>query len=160
MYNRPLVRPDFVVPDRIQLDGLKLCMLSIDDVERDFEAVVASETRLKGLFDRDSPWPVGLTIRENLVDLGWHEREFTLRKSFAYSVTALADNRYLGCCYIFPSNVAGYDASVFYWVRAAADADVRDAHLGAQLKVWLRETWPFQHVAFPGRDRQKPLPQS
>lgn len=71
MYNRTLVPPDFVVPDRIQLDGLKLCMLSIDDVARDFEAVVISEARLKGIFDRDSLWPVGLTIRENLVDLGW-----------------------------------------------------------------------------------------
>ena len=61
MYNRPLVRPDFVVPDRIQLDGLKLCMLSIDDVERDFEAVVASETWLKGLFDQESPLPESKT---------------------------------------------------------------------------------------------------
>ena len=89
-----------------------------------------------------------------------HEREFTLRHSFAYSVTELADNRYLGCSYIFPSNVAGYDASVFYWVRAAADAEARDAHLGAQLKVWLCETWPFQAVVFPGRDTRGPLLQS
>ena len=61
MYNRPLVRPDFVVPGRVLLDGVKLCMLSVEGVEREFEALFASETWLKGLSDRESPLPEGKT---------------------------------------------------------------------------------------------------
>ena len=120
VYNHPLVAPDFTVPERLECDGYMLRMLSIDDLELDYEAVTASTERLKGLFDPNSTWPEGLTRRDDLVDLGWHEREFTLRHSFAYTVIALGGVRCLGCCYIFPSNVPGADASVFYWVRAGS----------------------------------------
>ncbi len=152
MYNHPLVAPDFPVPERLECDGYMLRMLSIDDLELDYEAVMASTERLKGLFDPNSSWPEGLTRRDDLVDLGWHEREFTLRHSFAYTVMALGDARCLGCCYIFPSSVPGAGASVFYWVRSGLDADARDAELGHILRQWLSRVWPFKHVAFPGRD--------
>ena len=152
MYNRPLVPPDFVVPDRLDGQGHILRMLSIDDVEKDFEAVMASAGRLRGLLDPSSTWPDGLTLKEDLIDLGWHQREFTLRHSFAYTVMSDDERRCLGCCYIFPSNAQGYDAVVFYWVRAGADAENRDAELGARLRAWLDCVWPFKRIGFPGRD--------
>jgi hypothetical protein len=152
MYNSPLVRPDFVIPDQLDGDDYVLRMLSIDDVEKDFEAVMASAGRLRGLLDPGSTWPDGLTLKEDLIDLAWHHREFTLRRSFAYTVMSKDESRCLGCCYIFPSRVTAYDAAAFYWVRSGPDAERRDAELGTRLRNWLRAAWPFETVAFPGRD--------
>ena len=38
---------------------------------------MSSVKHLQGLMD-DSKWPENLTIEDNLIDLGWHQREFTL----------------------------------------------------------------------------------
>lgn len=152
MYNHPLVPPGFSVPERLECNGFHLRMLSIDDVEKDYEAVMASRERLKGLLDPGSAWPDGLTKNDNLVDLGWHQREFTIRHSFAYTVMAADESRCLGCCYIFPSSNAAYDAAVFYWVRSGPDSEARDIELGNALRNWLSAEWPFKRPAFPGRD--------
>jgi hypothetical protein len=152
MYNRPLVPPGFRVPASLDLPNGFLRMLSIDDLELDFEAVMKSAARLKGLLDPDSSWPEGLTKADDLIDLAWHQREFTLRHSFAYTYMARDNSRCLGCAYIFPSNAAEFDATVFYWVREGADAEQRDRDFGAAIRAWLKNAWPFQAVAFPGRD--------
>jgi hypothetical protein len=49
---------------------------------------MASIERLPGAMNPDNPWPDGLTLHENLVDLGWHGREFTLGHSHAWTVVA------------------------------------------------------------------------
>ncbi len=118
MYGRTLVPQDFVVPERLDGEGYHLRMLSIGDLEKDFEAVTESTDRLTGLLDPDSGWPRGLTREEDLIDLAWHQREFTIRHSFAYTVMAADESRCLGCMYIFPSDRKGFDAMVFYWVRS------------------------------------------
>lgn len=152
MYGRPLVPDYFEVPALLAGDGYLLRMLTIDDVEKDYEAVIESSERLAGMFGPSNPWPEGVTRREDLVDLGWHEREFTLRRSFAYTVMSADESRCLGCCYIFPSPVQEFDAAVFYWVRAGQDAETRDAELGERLRRWLACEWQFKSVAYPGRD--------
>jgi hypothetical protein len=45
---------------------------------------MSSQKHLLGLMGSDDGWPLKLTLEENLIDLGWHQREFTLRHSFAY----------------------------------------------------------------------------
>ncbi len=152
MYNRPLVPPDFLVPTELDCGTYRLRMLSIDDVEHDYAAVTASADRIKGLLDPDSAWPDGLTVKDDMIDLAWHEREFTLRHSFAYTAMSADESMCLGCAYFFPSNVAAYDALAFYWVRTGPGAAARDSELGRQLRDWLKRDWPFRTVAFPGRD--------
>lgn len=151
MYHRALVPPEFIVPDGLACGSYHLRMLSIIDVDKDFEAVIASRDRVSGLLDPESSWPQGLTPEEDLIDLAWHQREFTLRHSFAYTVMATDESQCLGCVYIFPSNAPAFDAAAFYWVRSGADAEARDADLGARLRSWLQSDWPFNVVAFPGR---------
>jgi hypothetical protein len=147
-----LVSSEFVVPPRLDGPGYYLRMLSVDDLEKDFAAVVASAERLRGLLDPDSPWPEGLTMGEDLIDLAWHQREFTIRHSFAYTVMAADESRCLGCLYVFPSDRRGFDAAVYYWVRSGPDDEARDADLGRLVRTWLSERWPFAAVAYPGRD--------
>jgi hypothetical protein len=152
MYGRALVSQDFEVPDRLEGPGYHLRMLSVGDLEKDFAAVVDSADRLRGLFGPDSAWPDGVTMDEDLIDLAWHQREFSIRHSFAYTVMAADESRCLGCMYIFPSDRRGYEATVFYWVRSGPDAEVRDADLGRRVRDWLATRWPFATVAYPGRD--------
>ena len=47
-------------------------MLSIDDVDKDFEAVTSVRITLGGL--PETEWPKALH-RQNLIDLGWHEKD-------------------------------------------------------------------------------------
>ena len=47
-------------------------------------------------------WPDGLTLVVNLIDLAWHQREFTIGYSFAYTVMNDDESRCLGCGYINP----------------------------------------------------------
>ncbi len=152
MYNQPLVPPDFQVPERLAGNGYHLRMLSIDDVDKDFEAVMESRDRLMGLLDPNSSWPDGLTKKEDMIDLAWHQREFTLRHSFAYTVMSADEEKCLGCMYIFPSKTPAFDAFVFYWVREGENADAFDVELGALIRAWLTDVWPFKSVGFPGRD--------
>jgi hypothetical protein len=152
MYNKPLIPPDFNVPERFDGNGYHLRMLSIDDVDKDFEAVMESADRLRGLLDPNSTWPDGLTKKEDMIDLAWHQREFTLRHSFAYTVMSLDETRCLGCIYIFPSKNPKFDALAFYWVRAGQNADAFDQELGILFRAWLADAWPFKAIAFPGRE--------
>lgn len=152
MYSRPLVPPDFAVPERLEGDGFALRPLTVHDLIKDYDACVTSVERLKGFMNPADPWPEGLTIEEDLIDLGWHQREFTQRHSFAYTVVSPDDAVCLGCCYIYPSDKPGYDAMAFYWVRTSAAASGLDERLGAAFRGWIAGSWPFRRVAYPRRD--------
>jgi hypothetical protein len=150
MYSRTLVPADFVVPTRIEGDGLHLRMLSVHDVIKDFDAVMASADHLIGTMDPASTWPLGLTIEDNLIDLAWHHREFTIRHSFAYTVIAPDESLCLGCTYLYPSDKASFDAMAFYWARGGDPG--LDARIGLAFRGSIAKDWPLQRVAFPGRD--------
>ena len=102
--------------------------------------------------DPDDDWPLGLTLEEDLIDLAWHQREFTQRHSFAYTVMAPDESACLGCVYLLPTGSPGHDVQAFYWVRTSELAGGLDDRLGAALRAWLAERWPFRGVAFPGRE--------
>jgi len=152
MYSRPLVPASFQVPARLDAPGFHLRMLTVNDLIKDYDAVMSSVEHLQGVMDPVDPWPRGMTLEEDLVDLGWHQREFLLRHSFAYTVMNADESVCLGCCYLYPSDRAGYDAMAFYWVRASEAATGLDARLGQAFRTWLATQWPFRRIAFPGRD--------
>ncbi len=145
--NRRLVPDDFDVPAGLETDRYRLRMLTVGDVVKDYDAVTSSAGRLKGLLDPDSAWPDGLTMEQNLIDLGWHQKEFQRRSSFAYTVMSLDEERCLGCVYVYPSDSA--DADVFMWVRTGAEE--LDGHLFERVRRWMAEAWPFETVRYPRR---------
>ena len=146
----PFVPTEYVVPRELVTANFTLRMLSVDDVEKDFEAVMSSAARLSQVWP-DSGWPAGLTLRQNLIDLGWHEKEFQNRSSFAYTMVASDESRVLGCVYFYPTEKAGYDAEVFLWVRESAAARDLDKELFEVVQHWLASDWPFENPAYPGR---------
>ena len=83
--NRRLVPDEFSVPAGMETERYRLRMLTVGDVEKDYEAVMSSADHLRGVLDPDSPWPDGLTLEQELLDLGRHQKEFQRRSSFAYT---------------------------------------------------------------------------
>ena len=147
----PFVAPSFKVPERLETAEFRLRPLTVNDVVKDYEAVMTSVEHLKTIWP-GSGWPVGLTFEQDLIDLGWHQKEFQTRRSFAYTVVDPKESRVLGCVYVDPTRKAGYDAEVYLWARADQLAGGLEKRLHAAVKEWLAREWPFRKVAFPGRD--------
>ena len=99
MYSRPIVKNSFKVPAELVTENFILRPLTIKYVDQDYEAVMKSVDHLYKLMD-DSEWPKEMTLDENLADLGWHEVEFSLKHSFAYTVLSTKEEKdVIGCCY-------------------------------------------------------------
>ncbi len=135
---------DVEPPAGLEHERFRLRMLTVGDVDADFEAIserVAPDGTFRGA--------QGLTREKNLIDLGWHQKEFEVRRSFAYTVVAPDESRVLGCVYVYPDDEA--DALVRLWVRRDAYEEL-DALLEAEVRAWLEREWPFASVRWPERD--------
>jgi len=145
--------PDSVtIPLGIETKDFRIRILTINDVVKDYDAVMSSIDHLKGVFGPGSSWPsADLTLEQDLVDLGWHQKEFQMGSSFAYTVMSIDESRCLGCVYVDPSEKAGYDAQVILWVRRSEVSKGLDEKLFAAVRTWLSEQWWFARAAFPGR---------
>jgi len=147
----PFVPPEFKVPEKLETKEFRLRMLTVNDVIKDFDAVMSSAEHLRTIW-RGGSWPDGLTIEQNLIDLGWHQKEFQTRRSFAYTVVTPSESHVTGCVYIVPARKPGYDAEVYLWARQSELAGGLESTLYAAVREWLAKEWPFKKPAFPGRD--------
>jgi hypothetical protein len=146
----PFVPHDFEIPAGLETPEFCLRMLTVNDVVKDFDAVVTSAEHLKQVFPGGT-WPDGLTLEQDLIDLGWHQKEFQKRTSFAYTVVTPSESRVLGCVYVYPVQKRGYDAVVFLWARQSELAGGLEECLTEAVKDWIAREWPFRCVAYPGR---------
>jgi hypothetical protein len=86
------VPAEFEVPAGLETRDFRLRMLTIHDVVKDYEAVMTSREHLRqfsgdSVFGPHSTWPAAdLSLEQDLIDLGWHQKEFQRRSSFAYTV--------------------------------------------------------------------------
>ncbi|MGB3291666.1 MAG: GNAT family N-acetyltransferase [Phormidesmis sp.] len=143
----------FKIPAGLETNDFRLRMLTVNDVVKDYEAVMTSREHLQGVFGPQSTWPAAdLSLEQDLIDLGWHQKEFQNRTSFAYTVINLAETRCLGCLYIYPAKPADYDAQVILWARQSELASGLETWLLAAVKQWIAQDWPFERVGFPGRE--------
>ena len=146
----PFVPADFVVPEKLETDEFRLRMLTVNDVVKDYDAVISSTEHCQTIWP-GLGWPAGLTLEQNLIDLGWHQKEFQIRRSFAYTVVNPSESTVLGCVYIEPTKRVGYDAVVFLWARQSELANGLEDRLYKTVKDWIANAWPFTSVAYPGR---------
>jgi hypothetical protein len=147
---KPFVPADFVVPLRVEDARFVIRPLLISDVIKDYDAVMSSVEPLRGVFGPRTNWPLGLSLEDDLIDLGWHHKEFKIRRSFAYTVMSPDETLCLGCLYINPTALPGYDAEAHCWIRASHAAEL-DARLYEVMTAWIEADWPFAKVAYPGR---------
>jgi len=147
----PFIPSDFTVPEKLETEEFRLRMLTVNDVVKDFDAVMSSFDHCRTIWP-NGKWPEGLTLEQNLIDLGWHQKEFQTRRSFAYTVVDPSESRVLGCVYIEPTRRRGYEAEVFLWAHQSELAGGLELRLHAAVKEWIARAWPFKSVGFPGRD--------
>ena len=147
----PFVPSDFAVPPGLETAEFRLRMLTIHDLIKDYDAVMTSAAHLAKIWP-GGDWPAGLTLEQNLVDLGWHQKEFQIRRSFAYTVVRPDESCVLGCVYINPSRKQAFDAAILLWARQAELAGGLEQRLLDAVRSWIRASWPFRSPAFPGRD--------
>jgi len=134
--------PDFAdsaLPQNASVGAFRLTPLGVADVDEDYEAVMSSARVLKGLFGDE--WPIGLTRANNLVGMGWHEREFSARRSFAWIIRD-ADGAYLGCAYLYPDIGTRNAGTVVTWIRARADRLSLLTAFNGAFAGWLRPYLP------------------
>ncbi len=149
---KKFVPDSVVVPLGVETKNFRLRMLTIHDVVKDYDAVMSSISHLRGVFGPNSSWPAeDLTIEQDLIDLGWHQKEFQIRRSFAFTVMSLDESRCLGCVYVDPSEKVGYEAQVVLWVRQSEIERGLDEKLFSTVEKWLSEEWWFTNAAYPGR---------
>ena len=141
----------FEVPTVLETERVRVRPITIHDVIKDYEAVMMSAEHLRSSL----PWgwpPEDLTLEQDLIDLGWHQKESQLRSSFAYAVMSPDEGRLLGCVYVEPSTKVGFEAEVYLWVRADELGTGLEKELEGSVRRWISEEWPFERVAYPGRD--------
>jgi hypothetical protein len=149
---QPFVPEDFRVPDTLETEHFRLRMLTVNDVVKDYDAVMSSVNELQKQFPHWG-WPASdLSFEQDLIDLGWHQKEFQRRTSFAYTVVSPDESQVLGCLYIFPTTKGDYDASAEMWVRTSVLEKGYDALLYQTVRKWMDTDWPFEKVAYPGRE--------
>jgi hypothetical protein len=143
-----ILPPGFQVPAGLLHPRFRLRMLKATDAEADYEAVMASQTRLREGSPHGWPRP-GFTLAENLADLTRHEREFHDRVAFAYTVLAPQGTPVLGCVYIHPRAPVEPDgnltADAYLWVRDEHHPELTGTLFEAVAR-WLDAGWPFAEV--------------
>ena len=150
----PFLPRDFVIPEPPSTDEFMLTPLRVDHLVLDYEAVMSSRERLWQLFGPGWGWPpADMTLMQDLVDLGWHQKEFQLRRSFSWAVMSPDQRMLLGCCYLDPSDMPGFDAEGYFWARSDHIAGGLEERLATVYRTWVAAVWPFQRVAWPGRDQ-------
>ena len=144
---------DFKIPEGFSTDKFRIRMLKVTDVVKDYDAVMTSLDHLYGVFGPNHRWPyLELTLEQDLIDLGWHQKEFQRRSTFAYTVMSLDESECLGCMYIFKPTKKDFDAEVYMWVRTSEYEKGLDPIFYKAVKEWIEKEWPFKNVAYPGRD--------
>jgi hypothetical protein len=142
----------FKIPEILETRKFRIRMLTVNDVAKDYEAIMKSIDHLQGIFGPNSIWPVSdLTLEEDLISIGLHQKEFQERSSFTYTVMDLEEKKCLGCVYIMPSDSKLYDAMVVMWTRKSELKSGLDKILFSTVKKWISQKWHFKKVAYPGR---------
>ena len=98
--SKKFVPVDFKIPEVLETDRFRLRMLTANDVDKDYEAVMSSIEHL-----RKTPtppacgdWPpADLSKEKDLEDLKWHEEKHLKREIFTYTIMALDESKCLGC---------------------------------------------------------------
>ena len=118
--------------------GIIVEPLSINHLIIDFEAVYVSRHKLHEQYNTPNQWPLSITLNDNLVDLGWHEKEFRDGASFAYTVTNPYRNICYGCIYIIPTTQG---PTLSFWLRSDGQSPLDEETFEVLIREWLARDW-------------------
>jgi hypothetical protein len=146
-----LVPDSFQVPREYKTKTYKLVPLGPDVAKLDYEAYMSSIEHIRSTMGGKWPRPE-LTMDDQAKDMAGEKAQWDQRKSFPYAVLTLDGTKELACFYIRPSNKEGYDAVATFWTTKEQADKGFEKQLYTDMKAWLARDWPFQKVAWPGRE--------
>jgi hypothetical protein len=152
-----VIPDDFIPPTRLETPLFLLEPLGPVHNDSDYAAWSSSVEHIRSTpgFAGGS-WPRGMTIEENLQDLIQHDRDFSARAGFTYTVLDPDGRDVVGCVYIYPLEGGAPGASVSSWVRASR-AEL-DTPLWKTVSEWLASDWPFERVEYAPRELRSNTP--
>jgi hypothetical protein len=144
------VPESFEPPRELVMEEFIIKPIKESHAELDFEAIMNSKEHLTGALG--GGWPGDLTLEEDREVLKFHEKEFSDRVGFVYTVMNITETAVLGCVYIYPSKLDDFKAEIGMWViKEEYDKGLEDT-LFKTVNRWLKSSWPFESVIFPGRE--------
>lgn len=147
------VPADFKVPESHTAATFQLKPLGPALAKHDFDAYMASIEHLQKNFSHSERWPnAKITMADAIKDVEGEQKGFDARRKFTYAVLNMDESRELGCVYISPSNKQGYDATVRMWVTENQHVIGFEDRLYSEVKAWIKSKWPFDKVAYIGRE--------
>lgn len=141
------VPEDFDVPRIKMFDHFRLEALGPEHNERDHTAWTSSMDHIHATPGFEGhPWPMPMTVAENLEDMDMHLREFDERTSFTWSILAAGTDDVIGCIYLYPFDPARPGHGRFRsWVTAERAAD--DSTIRTAIAAWFASDWPIEVTA-------------
>jgi hypothetical protein len=91
-----------------------------------------------------------LSRAEDYGELKRHRWEFQRQTSFAYGILTADGSQELACVYVNPSKKQGYDATVRILMTQQGENEDLQLLLLSKVKDWVKASWPFKNVAWPG----------
>jgi hypothetical protein len=145
---------DFAHPTRVELPtGHHLRPIRADDVDLDMVAVMGSQDRLWSIYGQAWGWPPAtMTHEQDREDLAHHEAEIESHESFNYALFDADETALLGCVYIDPTDKAGADADISWWVVDELVGSPVEKALDELVPRWVAQDWPLQWPRYVGRD--------
>ena len=138
MYKKPLLQAPHKAPAGFASPQFVVEPLNINHAIMDLEAVTASTARLRHQYPEANGWPLGITLHDNIADLGWHEKEHRDGSSFAYTVLSPSRDRCLGCIYLIPE---GAGAKLSFWMRPDLIDGPTEHDLSEEIRQWVVDAW-------------------
>lgn len=146
------VPADFDPPTSLATDRFRLEPLGPRHNDADHAAWMSSIDHIRSTPGYpDGSWPPhdGMTLEANRADLTRHEADFADRKGFTFTVLDPADDRVIGCVYLYPPDTEEHDVSVQSWVTA--DRADLDGPLADAVAAWIAVDWPWERPDRYGR---------
>jgi RimJ/RimL family protein N-acetyltransferase len=147
------VPPGYTPPRELVHGDIRARVLSRDDLDDDVRGINSS---IELIQRTRGGWPTeAVTAEDNYADLVWHEVEFRDGYSFSYVVRD-ADDRYLGCCYLYPvgrrvplsEELVKHDVDASWWVTTDAYEQGYYPKVYDALVRWIDAAFPFTNPYF------------
>ncbi len=137
------VPDNFMVPPVPEVAGYTWNILEPEILKQDYAALGQVPDRKK---------PMTITSDEDYGELKRHRWEFQHLTSFAYGILTADGSEEIACVYVNPSKKEGYDATVRFLLTERARKENLQPILEQKVREWIKTSWPFAKVAFPGID--------
>jgi hypothetical protein len=146
------VPPDFNIPAKTALGtDYYLIPINTNNLMEDWQIIINnadSIIKTRGGGSRKE-WPYTCTLEEDYKDLAWLQICADYRQLFSYIIRSVKDNSYIGCIYIYPTELfypdkgKDYDVDFSFWIiRSELDKGIY-GQMAKKLMEWLRDSWPF-----------------